>query len=67
VSEPYLCSVRDAAHISRVPLSTLQRWVTRGLITDHSDGGAGLVDLEQVTELAATRRNAGRLPAARAQ
>lgn len=44
-----------------VPVRTIQRWVLRGLLTDHGDGLRLLVDIEAVQELAETRRN-GRLP-----
>lgn len=46
--DPWL-TVRDASHISRVPLSTLQRWVTRGLVTSVG----GKVSLARVQDVAA--------------
>lgn len=50
-----LVVIRDAAHITKVPVRTIQRWVCRGWLIDYGDEQAMLVDLEKVTTLAEAR------------
>jgi hypothetical protein len=51
----WLMNVRDAAHITELPVRTIQRWLLNGWLPDHGNGVTYLIDMRELSELAEQR------------
>lgn len=52
---PIPMTVRDVAHLTGLPVRTIQRWVLCGWLKDYGDGLTYMVDAREATDLAEQR------------
>lgn len=50
---PVLMNTADCAHLTGIPLRTIQRWIAAGRLANHGTPRRALIDMHELTQLAA--------------